>query len=84
VAYLYDLDRVGNAGLIAHAPSTWLGTSSGDRSVDLALPATAYDPPAGHSLSLVVDTADPLYYEENAPNGSITIAGGSYVDVPLR
>jgi hypothetical protein len=56
VAYLYDLDRLGNAGLITHAPVTWLGTGSGDRGVDVALPATAYDLPAGHSLTLVVDT----------------------------
>lgn len=84
VTYLYDLDRLGNASLITHAPSTWLGTAGGDRTVDLALPATAYDLPAGHSLTLVVDTVDPLYYDENAPNGSITITDGSYVDVPLR
>ena len=50
----------------------------------LALPATAYDLPAGHSLTLVIDTVDPLYYDENAPNKSVTIGGGSYVDVPLR
>jgi predicted acyl esterase len=84
VAYLYDLDNLGNAGLITHAPTTWLGTEGGSRSVDLALPATAFDLPAGHALTLVVDTVDPLYYEENAPNGSITIGGGSYLDVPLK
>lgn len=84
VAYLYDLDAVGNAGLITHAPITWLDSAGGDRGVDLALPATAFDLPAGHSLTLVVDTVDPLYYDENAPNGSITIGGGSYLDVPLR
>jgi len=27
---------------------------------------------------------DPLYYDENTLGGSITIAGGSYLDVPLR
>jgi len=84
VAYLYDLDALGNAGLITHAPTTWLGTADGDRAVDLALPATAFDLPAGHSLTLVVDTVDPLYYDENAPNDSITIGGGSYLDIPLR
>jgi predicted acyl esterase len=84
VAYLYDLDALGNAGLITHAPITWLDTAGGNRSVDLALPATAFDVPAGHSLTLVVDTVDPLYYDENAPNGSITIGGGSYLDIPLR
>ena len=81
VAYLYDLDALGNAGLITHAPVTWL---DGGRSVDVALPATAFDVPAGHSLTLVVDTVDPLYYDENAPGGSITIEAGSYLDVPLR
>jgi hypothetical protein len=84
VAYLYDLDALGTAGLITHAPVTWLGTADGARAVDLALPATAFDLPAGHSLTLVVDTVDPLYYNENAPNDSITIGGGSYLDVPLK
>ena len=84
VAYLYDLDTLGNAGLITHAPATWLDTTGGARSLDVALPATAYDLPAGHSLTLVIDSVDPLYYDENAPNDAITIAGGSYLDVPLK
>lgn len=84
VAYLYDLDLLGNAKLITHAPVSWLGTGGGDRGIDLNLPATAYDLPAGHSLTLVVDTVDPLYYDENAPNDSMTIGGGSYLDIPLK
>ncbi|MFG2039979.1 CocE/NonD family hydrolase [Dactylosporangium sp. NPDC048998] len=84
IAYLYDLDALGNAKLITHAPVTWLGTAAGSRAVDVALSATAYDVPAGHSLTLVVDTVDPLYYDANALGGSVTIAGGSYVDVPIR
>lgn len=83
VAYLYDLDLLGDARLITHAPATWLD-AGGDHGLDLALSATAYDLPAGHSLTLVLDTVDPLYYDENAPGSSITIAGGSYLDVPLR
>ncbi|MBB4740052.1 putative acyl esterase [Actinoplanes octamycinicus] len=81
VSYLYDLDALGNAKLITHAPVTWL-TRTG--SVDVDLFATAYDLPAGHSLTLVVDTADPLYYDENAPGDTITVTGGSYLDIPLR
>ncbi|GAA3455863.1 CocE/NonD family hydrolase [Dactylosporangium matsuzakiense] len=84
VAYLYDLDSLGNAKLITHAPVTWLGPAGGSRTVDVNLSATAYDVPAGHSLTLVVDTADPLYYDENTLGGSVTIAAGSYVDVPIR
>jgi predicted acyl esterase len=84
VAYLYDLDGFGTAKLITHAPATWLGAAGGNRPLDVALPATAYDVPAGHSLTLVLDTVDPLYFEENAFGGSITITGGSYVDIPVR
>lgn len=83
VAYLYDLDLAGNAELITHAPATWL-SGSGSRDVDLTFPATAYNLPAGHSLTLVVDTADPLYYDENESGASITIGGGSFLDVPIH
>lgn len=81
VAYLYDLDALGNAKLITHAPGSWLSPTS---SLDVDLFATAYDLPAGHSLTLVVDTVDPLYYDENASSASVTVTGGSYVDVPVR
>ncbi|WP_127501655.1 CocE/NonD family hydrolase [Actinoplanes solisilvae] len=80
VAYLYDLDTLGTARLITHAPVTW--SAAGE--VDLALSAAAYDVPAGHSLTLVIDTVDPLYYDSNAPNRGIVITGGSYLDVPTR
>jgi hypothetical protein len=40
--------------------------------------------PAGHSLTLVVDSVYPLYFDETAPNRSITVTGGSYVDIPVR
>ena len=83
VVYLYDLDGLGTARLITHAPVTWLGTTGGSRSLDLALTAADYDVPAGHALTLVVDTVDPLYYDSNN-GGTVTVAGGSYVDVPVR
>ncbi|MDI6102512.1 CocE/NonD family hydrolase [Actinoplanes sp. NEAU-A12] len=84
VAYLYDLDVIGNAKLITHAPVSWLNGPAGARSVDVRMPAANYDLPAGHSLTLVVDTVDPLYYDENKPGDSVTVGGGSYLDVPLR
>ncbi|MFI6071778.1 CocE/NonD family hydrolase [Actinoplanes sp. NPDC051343] len=80
VAYLYDLDLLGNARLITHEPVTW---NSGSGVVDFDLSAAAYDVPPGHSLTLVVDSADPLYYDANN-GGTITIGGGSYVDVPVQ
>ncbi len=82
VAYLYDLDRLGRAKLITHQPVSWSG-GTGNRSLDVDLTATAYDLPAGHSLTLVVDTVDPLYYDENSA-GVITVAGGSYLDIPVK
>ncbi len=84
MAYLYDLDALGTAKLITHAPVTWLAGAAGSRGVDVALSAAAYDVPAGHSLTLVVDTVDPLYYDANAGGDTITIAGGSYLDLPVR
>jgi len=43
VAYLYDVDALGVAKLITHAPSTWT-TAVG--AIDVSLPATAYDVPS--------------------------------------
>jgi predicted acyl esterase len=83
VAYLYDLDSLGNAALLTHNPVTWLTSSTGSRTIDLSLSAVNYDLPAGHSLTLVIDTVDPLYYDANG-SGTITVAGGSYLDLPLK
>jgi predicted alpha/beta hydrolase len=80
VAYLYDLDVLGDARLITHEPVTW---SSAAGVVDFDLSAAAYDVPAGDSLTLVVDSADPLYYDANN-GGTIAIGGGSYVEVPVK
>jgi hypothetical protein len=84
VAYLYDLDALGTAKLITHAPVTWLAGTAGSRTVDLALSAASYDVPAGHSLTLVIDTVDGLYYDANAGGDTITVAGGSYLDLPIK
>ncbi|MEJ3750092.1 alpha/beta fold hydrolase [Actinomycetes bacterium KLBMP 9797] len=82
IAYLYDVDALGTGQLIAHAPYTWL--SDGRQTIDLALPATAWNVAAGHRLALVVDTEDPLYLDANEFGAAITVIGPSWVDVPLR
>ena len=56
----------------------WTGTGR------LVAHATAYDVPAGHSLAVVLDTADPLYLDANRPATPITVAGSSWLDVPMR
>ncbi|MFC0527254.1 CocE/NonD family hydrolase C-terminal non-catalytic domain-containing protein [Phytohabitans kaempferiae] len=82
VAYLYDVDLLGTGRLVTHAPYTWL--SGGRQVLDLALPATAWNVPAGHRLALVLDTEDPLYFDANPYGASISVSGPSWVDVPLR
>ena len=52
--------------------------------LDVVLPATAYDVPAGHSLALVLDSADPLCLDANRPATPITVAGSSWLDIPMR
>ena len=52
------------------------------------LSATAYDVPAGHSLTLVVDTADPLYqrFVSQVEEQQIPVATGrfqAHMDVEL-
>jgi predicted acyl esterase len=80
VGYLYDLDGIGLGRLFSHAPVTWL---HGATTVDLALQVTAYDVPAGHRLALVLDTKDPLYFDANGRDTTITFSSGSWLDVPL-
>jgi cephalosporin-C deacetylase-like acetyl esterase len=85
VCYLYDVDALGTGTLIAHAPISWTGASVGvPLALDAALPATAWNVPAGHRLSLVVDGKDPLYLDANSGGATITVAGPSWVDLPLR
>lgn len=85
VAYFYDVDALGTGALITHAPVTWkAATPNKALALDLILPVTAYNVPAGHRLGLVVDTEDPLYFEENPFGASVTFVGNSWLDVPLR
>jgi dienelactone hydrolase len=81
VAYLYDEDALGVGKLITNTPVTWLAPTT---SLTARFPATAYDVPAGHRLALVMDTQDPLYLDASQPAHPITVAGSSWVDVPVR
>jgi predicted acyl esterase len=83
VAYLYDVDALGTGRLVTHAPMTWTGAGR-EVSLDVALPATSYDVPAGHRLALVVDTVDPLYADAGRLGAPLTFAGPSWLDLPVR
>lgn len=62
VAYLYDVDLIGNAILITHGARS-LHSAVAGQTIDfpIELSAIAYDVPAGHHLGIVLDTADSLY-----------------------
>ncbi|MER8010080.1 CocE/NonD family hydrolase [Streptomyces sp. NPDC094149] len=89
VAYLYDVGPLGLGKLVSNAPYTFHGRTPGESfGVDLELFSTAYDVPAGHRLTLVVDTVDPLYMEHNPSGAQLTFSSPaddpSYVSIPLR
>ena len=85
IAYLYDMDWAGTGSLLTHAPISWRGASAGTAlTLDLRLPATTWNVPAGHRLALVVDGYDPLYLDDNGALANVTFSGPSWVDVPHR
>jgi predicted acyl esterase len=85
VAYLYDVDWSGTGKLITHTPATWIGAPiNATVTVTVPFPAVSYTVPSGHSIALVVDTQDPLYLDANTFGTAISIAGQSWVDLPLR
>ncbi|MFY0576291.1 hypothetical protein ACN28S_19750 [Cystobacter fuscus] len=51
-------------------------------------PATAYDIPSGHRLSLVIDTVDALYADKAPDFSTVRFSSPgnspSYVSLPLR
>jgi len=62
VAYLYDEDALGMATLITHGVITLPVAEKGKKiTVDFDLVTTAYDVPAGHKVTLAIDTKDPQY-----------------------
>lgn len=89
VAYLYDTDWAGTGNLVTHVPVTLRDAVAGQaRTVDADFPATAYDIPSGHRLSLVIDTVDPLYADKAPAFTLMTFSSSSsapaYVSLPLK
>ncbi|MBK0867265.1 acyl esterase [Saccharopolyspora sp. HNM0986] len=84
VAYLYDVDATGTGRMISYVPYSWENAKPGEPiTVDTDLPPTAYDVPAGHRLSLVVDTEDPLYFlDDNPPNAPLTLQNPPALEGP--
>ncbi|MFE3525389.1 CocE/NonD family hydrolase [Streptomyces sp. NPDC059161] len=88
VAYLFDVNALGIARIITHAPYTVRdGDPDAPVTVDIALQATGYDVRAGHRLMLVLDSVDPFYGPAAQPPGTITVTSPdedpSYLELPL-
>ncbi|OJT21880.1 acyl esterase [Archangium sp. Cb G35] len=89
IAYLFDTDWSGTGSLVTHVAVTLRDAVAGQpRVLDVDFPATAYDVPNGHRLSLVIDTVDPLYADKapafSTVKFSSTSSSPSYVSLPLK
>ena len=89
IAYLYDTDWAGTGSLVTHVAVTLRNAVAGQPyAVDVDFPATAYDVPSGHRLSLVIDTVDPLYADKAPAFSTVKLSSPSsspsYVSLPLK
>ncbi|SEM10169.1 X-Pro dipeptidyl-peptidase C-terminal non-catalytic domain-containing protein [Stigmatella aurantiaca] len=89
IAYLYDTDWTGMGSIVTHVAVTLRDAVAGQPyAVDADFPATAYDIPSGHRLSLVIDTVDPLYADKAPRFSSVKFSSPSsspsYVSLPLK
>ncbi|TCO58253.1 CocE/NonD family hydrolase [Actinocrispum wychmicini] len=78
-AYLYDVDALGIGSLITYKPYTIRGARTA--TVDFPLEAISWDVPAGHHLTLVVDTMD-LRFTSASTAGLVKVSGT--LTVPRR
>ena len=88
-AYLYMEDLLGNGQLISHKPYTLRGATPGQpRTLDLRLEASSWNIPAGHRLTLVMDTVDLRYAGISRLGGTVTFsspaAAPSVLKLPLH
>jgi putative CocE/NonD family hydrolase len=73
IAYLYDVDASGAGTLMTYQPYSLVRVPAGaPTSVDIALQPIAWTLPAGHRLSLVIDTVDWRYQSLNTPGSTAT------------
>jgi predicted acyl esterase len=87
-AYLYDVDALGVGSLVSHKPYTLRGATAGKPvPLDFKLEATSWEVPAGHHLTLVVDTVDPRYLGRSKLGATVSFSspGGdpAWFSVPV-
>ncbi|TCP57133.1 putative CocE/NonD family hydrolase [Tamaricihabitans halophyticus] len=85
VAYLYDTGPHGKGSLITHAPMTLRDATPGQpREIDLELNSIAWKVPAGHQLTLVVDTMDARYGSESEQGSTVIFESPNSAPASLR
>ncbi|WP_431950596.1 CocE/NonD family hydrolase [Nocardia lijiangensis] len=86
IAYLFDLNPfTGKMRIITHAAVT-VQPEVDRPPVNIRLQAADYWIPAGHKLTMIVDTKDHLYGDETIAGSTVTLSdehGPAYVDVPM-
>ncbi|WP_162272774.1 CocE/NonD family hydrolase [Nocardia lijiangensis] len=88
IAYLLDLNPfTGKMRVITHAAVTVKNAEAGrPEAVNVRLQAADYWIPAGHKLTMIVDTKDHLYGDETVAGSTVTLSderGPAYVDLPM-
>nr|WP_239150260.1 CocE/NonD family hydrolase [Streptomyces sp. SID13588] len=86
VTYLYDVDALGVARLLSHAPYTFRSIPAGTpMPVDLVMPAVGWDVPAGHRLAMVMDGGDHRYSGTSPTGATLAFsAADTHLAVPAR
>ncbi|MET8778946.1 CocE/NonD family hydrolase [Nocardia sp. NPDC004654] len=87
-AYLFDHNPfTGKMQIITHAAVTVQNAEAGRPTVvNARLQAADYRIPAGHHLTMIVDTKDHLYGDETIAGTTVTLSnqnGPAYVDLPM-
>jgi hypothetical protein len=83
VAYLYDVNWLGEASFVTHVPYTYLNATPGvPLNISMDLNAIDYNVPAGDHLALVVGTKDLLYADADQTGSTDAFSGGT-LTVPV-
>ncbi|MCP2279654.1 CocE/NonD family hydrolase [Nocardia amikacinitolerans] len=88
VAYLFDHNPfTGHLRIITHTPVTVRNAEPGrPTAVHVRMQAADYRIPAGHKLTMIIDTKDHLYGDETVAGTTVALSnqhGPAYVDVPM-
>lgn len=76
-AYLYDVDAGGTGTLLSYGTRTLTGTPGVAQAANIELDPISWTVPAGHHLSLVIDSVDARYLGRSVPGSTITLSSSA-------